>query len=698
VRLLTLTSIGLCLSVVACRKYDPQTGEPKEHRLVLKALGPVSQQTYPLASLSLKVIALEASTDGVESEDDLARAVGQPITWRLATGNPGVVLSATTTSTDENGISQITVETGPDDGHIQVGASTPGADPVMFSIGVAPDARQIKLLGPTALTAAIDRTELIRGRVTRPAQNGMPGAPIAGATVTAKLVGGMRNGAELREGDGAYATVSTDDTGMFSLHFVTGTLPDVSYKLELCGAGSCPGTPMENVTILVKRLLDDGGACVYFTDCDEGYVCSEGVCRPAASYCDIDDDCPPGYDCSNATRVCEPHIGAPCSSGTQCPEGEICGAGGHCIPEDGCTSNPDCPDGWTCDLPTGMCVAPPNVPAVDVRGEWTTKYHFDISETLGAFGSNGLGAIIDFLNLAFASNLEINIPVIGNILELIIDELVTEYVKDWMKHVVSMLSDIVHVFENVEADGRMLLLQTPVTPMLGRNITGEETWDTTYIRVRSLCYGTQDSWDNDPSCGRVNVPTTPKVALSYSDNEVEVGVKVKAFNGQIVGDELRLAKRQVDLEFRQFINVVLDMVVTIASKGEFFNFKDFLVDAIPCDDIASFVDGLLCDITGGDICQISGFEYQCRADLQAAVLSFENWLGSAPIALHIVFDQNAIIHDDDSDDEAETFGDPNNPKNNAESSLDGGTDLLTIFGGPLDEKSWWYGVRSSWSN
>jgi hypothetical protein len=714
-RLFTALSIGLLASVVACRGGEVETPVEGPRRLLLKPLGPVSQQAYPTQSVTLKVIALEAAESGIEDSDDLSRAIGQAIGWRVTSGGAGVLLSATATATNESGIAEITVQLGDDDGTVQILAETTGADPVTFSVNVWPDARRIELLGPANLNVMMERTELIRARLARPSEGGMPGAPIAGGTVTVKLVGGAREGARIQEGDGTNLTLTSDSAGMLSLRFVTGSLPDVSYRLEFCGSGSCPGTESKNLTISVKRLITSDEPCVYFTDCDTGFVCTAGTCRPAAQYCDTNAQCNPGFDCSPVTRTCEPHVGAPCDHPSDCAEDEICGAGGMCIPEDGCTSNPDCPSGWTCELTTGICKPPSDKPAINVAGSWQTKYHFDISDTLGPFITESLGPVVNILNMIFISDLEIDIPLIGNILEVIVDAMVKQYVADWVKNIVAFLSDFINVFKSVTADGEMELVQSPTSPVLGTAITGQEKWTAAHLRVKSLCcryntnqtdYTCEQKWETDPTCGQVNVLMEKAVygstdpdddfTLGYSDNALEVGTIVPPFNGEVYGTELRLRQRSVRLEFRQFINVVLDLVVGAASKGQYSFFKDFLSDIVPCSDVASYINGVVSDLTGGDIAEVTGLEQHCDAEVEAAILAFEEWIGDQPIELHMVFDQKALIHDPYGIDFARTFGDSEHPENNAESSMLGGTALWEIFGGDLDDSSWWHGRRAGY--
>src|SRR5262249_9925539 len=151
------------------------------------------------------------------------------------------------------------------------------------------------------------------------------------------------------------------------------------------------------------------------------YVCDAGTCALAAGYCDKSADCPPGYWC-NPNRHCELGLGVACSGAGDCGPGETCPSG-TCVDSRGCTSSSDCPSGWTCDVPTGACVAPAGTVAIDVSGAWSTRYHFDLSHTLPGV-ITGMAPVVDFLDLVFRSQLQIDVPVLGDILEAVIDQVI----------------------------------------------------------------------------------------------------------------------------------------------------------------------------------------------------------------------------------------------------------------------------------
>ncbi len=684
----------LCFATACTRPHaSVEDPEAKAKRLVLRPLGAVTQAGYPGDTVTFRVVAFNAPKNGVEDEQDLTRAAGVAIAWSTP-GASSAVLSSYATATDGEGMAEIAVTAGSSTGLVQVQAVASGSEPIIFSFNVKSDVKLIELLVPSAMTSVVSHTEVLRLRVVRPASGGSPGEPVAGATVTATLVGGARNGAGLDapEGDSSEAELESDAQGLVTLRFDTGTVANSIYEIEICKSGDCPGIQTKEITVTVKARLTAGGDCVYFTDCADGYVCDGGECRPAAAYCDGPRDCPTGYTCSDVTRVCEIDEGADCDHDSDCEDGEVCGSADTCIPEEGCQGTADCPVGWSCDAGSGACTPPSGGSVLDVRGRWDTRYHFDLTDTLPGFLSQGLGPIVDFLNLVFASQLEIDVPILGDLVESLLDALIAEYVPPWVPRVTTVLGDFIHLFEQMEAMGEMLLVQTPASP-LGPLVSGQESWQSAQLYVASLCPGGPAQFAVDRDCGRIDVVLEPTVYLSYSDDAPTVGVKVSPFNGEVLGDTLKLNGRNVDLELRQLVNVALDLTIAVASDGDYFDFELFLVDAVPCDDIQDAFDDMMCELTDGDVCSLDGIEEACVAASIMAVQALTDVLGEIPVSLELDFDQRALIHDLPQNGVADVLGSPQNPQLNVESSLTGVNEAFLIFGGELDDDSYWFGER-----
>jgi hypothetical protein len=680
--------------LVACGRPHARTVEPpaKELHLLLGALGPLATHAYPGDAVALKVVAMRSAGTQIDNAADVAAASGEAVAWRaLGTPAADVSLSSLATLTDPSGIAQIVVQVGTRPGLLQVQAVASGADPIAFSVDVEDDQRELVILGPSALTSIINRQEEVRVRMTRPASQGLSGPPIAGANIPVRLLGGAQNGAGLDAAGADTTTITTNLSGIAGALFATGSVADFTYQLEFCGQGRCPGTPAQIVTVLVRDHVAAGGECTYFTDCEDGFVCVGGACMVAAAYCNAVSDCPTGYACNDTSRICEISEGSICGSTQDCPTDRICGSANRCIPKGGCLSNADCPAGWTCDAGSGACRPPADTAALDVRGKWIATYHFDLSKTLDPAINDTLRPAVDFLNLLFANQLKVDAPLVGLILQTVIGALINEFVPPWIPRLTKALGDFIHVFDGMDATGEMTLLQSPTTPRLGTVVSGDEVWKTAQLYVESLCKDGPAAFAANPACGRLDVVLKPTTTLAYSNNSPTVGVKVKSFGGEVMADTLMLRGRSVEIEARQLINVALDVMASVASGGEYWDFREFLGAAIPCGDLQGAVDDLACNISGGNVCELNGFEAICEVAAQIAALALDTTIQSVPVSLKIDFQARALIHDDaPHDGRADMLGAPQNPSSKTESSLAGGTQAAVVFGGDLDERSWWY--------
>jgi hypothetical protein len=189
--------------------------------------------------------------------------------------------------------------------------------------------------------------------------------------------------------------------------------------------------------------------------------------------------------------------------------------------------------------------------------------------------------------------------------------------------------------------------------------------------------------------------------LDYSNNDPDVGINVRPFSGQVqppgptaASAWLFLYDRRVDVALSQLINVLLDVVVSVASDGQWYDFEDFLADIIPCLDLRYAIEDLACDITDGSVCSLPIVEALCDAAAGAAIASLTDELGGIELrVLEMGFDQSAAIHDDGDlvAPQALVLGDPDDPP--PESAIVGTTEALSIFDGNFDASSWWYGER-----
>ena len=94
--------------------------------------------------------------------------------------------------------------------------------------------------------------------------------------------------------------------------------------------------------------------CVRDSQCEDGYLCDDGVCVPPDSHTPCDVSCPNGEECVDG--VCQPP-GSPCSEDSECAGGQVC-VDGNCHEGEPPCSGEDCPAcTWDADCPGGeLCL------------------------------------------------------------------------------------------------------------------------------------------------------------------------------------------------------------------------------------------------------------------------------------------------------------------------------------------------------
>lgn len=698
-----LLLFGVLLAAVSqtqCGRDYGSTGDgngsttPQSRQLVLRPAGFVAQQAFPGDDVMLKVVALNSAGAQIQSSADLAPAMNTPITWSFVGTTPqGASVATPTTQTDAQGVAQVSVNVGTTQNlSVQVQATTVGATPVVFTIQIQKDSRRLELVGASPVHIGVGRSAQLRVRLLRPVDGGGTGTPLGGVAVNATL---SRNAGDASL-DGAVSglvALTTDMSGNAAVHLHAGSTPNFDFVLQFCNSGCADIAPFQ-VPVHVTPP-GDGVNCTDFTDCNDGAFCDDGLCRDVTTNCDTNRDCQVGYSCNNDTRACEPQAGPTCSKPGDCAAGTTCAQSGHCVPPKGCQSDKDCPQGWTCDLSSGACVPPANTPAVDVRGAWLTTYHFDIHDTLPPFVTQGMGPVVDFLDLVFRNQLHINVPILGPILEAMMGTLIGQYVPPWVGTIIASLADIVHAFDNMRIEGTMNLVQTPTAPVLGTQLLGEEAWTNAHFSIVSLCPGGVGEYNRDPSCADIDLLLNPTLQVGGSVDTATVDVQVNKFYGTVAGEDVVLHGRDARIGLKQVFNVMLNVIANAASHGQYNDFQKFLITVIPCDRLQAEVDASVCEESGGKVCVVPGVKALCEAASAAALKGLHEGLAQIEPTLQLSFEAKARIHGATTVHAATALGSPTPPADVQESNIAGDVDTLPLhtFKHALSQPSWWYAVR-----
>ncbi len=327
-----------------------------------------------------------------------------------------------------------------------------------------------------------------------------------------------------------------------------------------------------------------------------------------------------------------------CITSLDCGAHEAC-RDGACVPVDPPDDSPDDP----------LTDDPPDDPPAPGRplwvgGQWQTEYHLDWSDYLGPLAD--LGPEIDALDQLLLGTSDIgDLPIAGPIIEDLIDR----YVPSWVGDLVHVLNGIIHFFRDVKIEGTMSLAQVPGAP---RSLEGSELWVRGMVSIIDRCpLGASDP--SYPDCAYVPVPLNQIIA-----GFGVISATAEPFTGSFVGDEVRFADREVEMEISQFVLFLIDRIVRFATGGDHDSLEDALTDLIDCAGFAVAVEDLLC--ASLDLCSPMPFvEDACVGARDEVVAEVTDALLGITVDWEVMrFDQRALAVDELADGAADKLCDP----------------------------------------
>ena len=578
------------------------------------------------------------------SNSQVGSLEGENVRFEVVGSAQGASLSSNDQLTDAQGFAAVTLQL-PLEATVQpvqVSISAAKVEPLVVQVSARQPRLTVVPVGPTEREL---RTEL--GVATQVLVRREGGGPVEGIAVEF-AIRDADNGLPAGQGVGApgvsESVVVTGPSGLARVNVFTGSVEgDLRLAVEAQGVG---------VVSYLYHITTRGGGeagCRLDSDCGDGFVCErqgEGddavyACIPEGEAgCDPNNpapgQCPQGYVC-DITGECIPGGAVGCIQ-AGCAGGQIC-IGNVCV--DPCSDNDDCPNGQECvDDICQEPVAPPDL--VRIEGFWETRYQLDLSEVLGPIGD--LGAPIDFLDQAFRGNLEIPIPIIGDVIEDAVSDLIAAYVPPWVADLVSGLNSVVHIFQSMQVAGRMEARHR-VNPL---HVRATEIWDRAIVQLIDRCpRGRQDP--NYPGCAEVDILLDRQLG-DFGRIETDV----PPFSGRVYLDRQQewnvVFDREVHMDLVGLVRYVVNLIVSISTNGRFNNVPDALAAAIDCQGIQRAADRAACDLSGGRICQVPGVEQTCRQAAQQAGVMIDQQLGQLGLAWTAMdFEQDAPIHDDDND-------------------------------------------------
>lgn len=605
---------------------------------------------------------------------------GENVHFEIVGEGQGASLSQNDQFTDASGFSAVSIQLplAATAQPIQVAISAAKVEPLIVQLHARSPEFILIPVGASERELRTDLTVRTQVMVQR-----VGGGPVEGQTINFRI---RSDGNELPGGQGVdvagrdSATAVTGAGGVARVEILTGAQEgNLRLSAELEGVGTV------NFLYHITNMPGGDAGCRLDSDCGEGFICERQGEGDQAIYACVPDD----------QVGCDP--GDPLSS--QCPQGYVCDLTGECIPGgavgciqagcegalvcignvciEPCSDNDDCPDGHECvDDICQEPAAPQDL--VLIEGFWATRYQFDLSEVLGFLG--GLGGPLDFLDQAFQGNLNIPIPLIGNIIEDAIADLISAHVPPWVPTLVSGLNSLVHIFEQMQVVGT-LEARHRNNPL---HVRGTEVWDHAVIHLIDRCrLGRQDP--NWPACaevdilldqelgdfGRISTDVPPFVGRLYLDRNQEWNVKFD---------------REVHMDLQGLVRYVVNLVVSISTNGRFNNIPDALVAAIDCQAIQRAADRAACDLSGGRFCTVPGVDQICQQAARQAGQLIDAQLAQMGVDWTAMdFEQVARIYDDNNDLLGDELGRWPEPAG----SLDGTFRMIV----PRPLAGVWHGVR-----
>lgn len=234
-------------------------------------------------------------------------------------------------------------------------------------------------------------------------------------------------------------------------------------------------------------------------------------------------------------------------------------------------------------------------PFLNLTGTHQTDYLFDLSDY--AFGLGGIASELDRINQLLMGNAGIN-PVIDAILRPILLSVINQYVPAWFLEFFDTLNNIANLFTEVEADAVLNLGQDPpVAPTdLTTVIRGNEAWSAFYLRWIDQCPQGRMTTSPVPypQCARIPIPIrNSPTPIGVGNGGIEVSVYIAPFDGTLNAGvpeaDFVLEDREIELEMRKFVLLVLDTVTNIITGGNPPTFRQALQNVVNCPGLVSNV-------------------------------------------------------------------------------------------------------------
>lgn len=634
-----ITNILLLVTfIIFLKGCSPGTSNNEnEDRIVLAPASPTKVEVNINESVSLRAIVLRQKSGAVKG----AKVLFTPVGLLAETSHR---IEPQEVVTDSDGIASTTFIAGEEIGEFQVNVSLKttvpneiAPEPFRFSVIVKRPVRTL-IADPSSIDTVVNTRVRLSVIATTDGRR-----PLPNETINWSILSGGEGGASLSSNSSV-----TSANGVSIVTMNTGNSPTI-IRVQASMEGTAP------VTITVNVNERSGSQCRTTIECPEGYMCIEGVCSYVEPECYTNDDCnqaaneecrwghcvspdPQGKICEfdedcdlSNHEICvagrctkDPRYNdTGCRSIVDCPNGFIC-VNNECIPdpeqgEPDCISDSDCGSGLICE--NGTCINPGicgNDP--ELSGYWELESLYRFRDALPDWLDDLLSTVAGpfrFLSEGILNGFDFgNIPIIGDTLTDAANSIVDQYIPPWVGELLGAIADVNDILTNMDVIEEMYLTRI-IRNQTQIQYAGEHLWQQVSFVYRG-----------QPVTGSMRDITGMDVIPSQFNALSQCGI-------------LYIHDHDLNVSFGYIVRWVLDVIVTIVTRGEYFSLEELLLSLTDyCGNIADAIDELAQQLAEGldiELPDVWNIVYAlCENGIEAGTQASIDWLNRITISVDMI--------------------------------------------------------------
>jgi len=350
---------------------------------------------------------------------------------------------------------------------------------------------------------------------------------------------------------------------------------------------------------------ETGQPCTVTADCMNPLVCLGGSCvgpNDPSHTCDPVDrtECADPAETCTVTGACV-IVPGQCMTTDQCPTGFVC-ADGACVPGH---------DGVACMDPG---------PGPNLTGRWAFHSNLELRKGMPQIAS-GLLQATELLRSLVEGTIDFGLPDwLAGILNLIIPQVIDQYVPEWAQKLVVALGNVSDVLDTMQVDSTVQLFG--------------DTCDAAY-RGKS-------KWD------RIGFEYNGMTISKAPEEIAEIGpVTPEDFGAKFSCDRLYIDRHRINNTLSGLVRWVVNTVVEISTG--YATVEEAISHAIDCERLAHDLNETFQRNTGSTTDITMTVQTACTRGVQGVVMQIDRLLDQAAITLGVVSLQgDALVNGDRS--------------------------------------------------